>query len=125
MSCSPPFRRPFCHARAFCFCVVFALAAACAPPLPAAPEEPSRPDTPAHAPLPAVVVLTSCPGLPAASVEKAVTDRIERWVNQAPGVRRIESRSLAGLSVVTVSFERGSDLARALVVVNSLALGSL
>src|SRR5205085_4889911 len=41
---------------------------------------------------PAVQILTFYAGMPAASVEKTITNRIERWVNQAPGVRRMESR---------------------------------
>src|SRR5262249_61034297 len=58
---------------------------------------------------PAVVVATTYPGLPAASVEKDITTRIERWVGQAPGARLVESRSLAGVSVVRVSFAPGAD----------------
>ncbi|MFZ9793427.1 MAG: efflux RND transporter permease subunit, partial [Gemmataceae bacterium] len=46
---------------------------------------------------PAVQVLTYFQGMPAASVERTITNRIERWVNQAPGMSRIESRSLTGV----------------------------
>src|SRR5262245_18634486 len=53
---------------------------------------------------PAVQVLTFYSGMPAASVEKTITNRIERYVNQAPGVRRMESRSLPGVSVVKSYF---------------------
>ena len=42
---------------------------------------------------PAVQVLTYFQGMPAASVERTITNRLERWVNQAPGMDRIESRS--------------------------------
>ena len=38
---------------------------------------------------PAVQVLTYYPDMPAASVEKTLTNRIERWVNQAPGCERV------------------------------------
>lgn len=34
---------------------------------------------------PAVQVLTYYPGMPASSVEKTITNRIERWVNQGSG----------------------------------------
>ena len=37
---------------------------------------------------PAVEVLTFFQGMPASSMEKTVTNRIERWVNQAPGPPR-------------------------------------
>src|SRR5690348_5180503 len=53
---------------------------------------------------PAVQVLTFYSGMPATSVEKTITNRIERWVNQAPGVRRMESRSLPGVSVIKSYF---------------------
>src|SRR5262245_59061480 len=42
---------------------------------------------------PAVQVLTYYNGMPARSTERVITDRIERWVNQSPGVRQVESRS--------------------------------
>src|SRR5580704_15543990 len=53
---------------------------------------------------PAVQVLTYFPGMPASSVEKTITNRIERWVNQAPGVRRISSKSVPGVSIVKLYF---------------------
>src|SRR5882724_11048880 len=43
---------------------------------------------------PAVQVLTYYNGMPASSVERTITNRIERWVNQATGVRTVESRSV-------------------------------
>ncbi len=39
--------------------------------------------------VPAVQVLTYYNGMPARSVEQTITDRIERWVNQAPGVSNV------------------------------------
>jgi multidrug efflux pump subunit AcrB len=63
--------------------------------------------------------------MPAASVEKTITNRIERWVNQAPGVRRMESRSLPGVSVVKSYFRDDIDPATSLTLTNSLALGAL
>src|SRR5256885_5871570 len=58
---------------------------------------------------PAVQVLTFYSGMPAASVEKTITNRVERYVNQAPGVRRMESRSLPGVSVVKSYFRDDID----------------
>lgn len=74
---------------------------------------------------PAVQVLTYYPGMPAASIEKTITNRIERWVNQAPGARAIESRSVPGVSIVKVYFRDDIDPNEALTLTNSLALGAL
>ncbi len=74
---------------------------------------------------PAVQVLTYYPGMPAASIEKTITNRLERWVGQAPGARLIESRSVPGVSVVRVQFRDDIDPNEALTLVNSLALGAL
>jgi multidrug efflux pump subunit AcrB len=74
---------------------------------------------------PAVQVLTFYSGMPAISVEKTITNRIERWINQAPGVRRMESRSLPGASVVKSYFREDIDPNAALTLTNSLALGTL
>jgi multidrug efflux pump subunit AcrB len=74
---------------------------------------------------PVVVVLTCYPDLPAASVEKQITNRMEGWVGQAPGMRRVESRSVAGVSVVTCAFPESANLQGALATVNSLALATV
>jgi multidrug efflux pump subunit AcrB len=74
---------------------------------------------------PAVQILTFYAGMPAASVEKTITNRIERWVNQAPGVRRMESRSLPGVSVVKSYFRDDIKKEEALTQTNSLALSTL
>src|SRR5437879_6138431 len=49
---------------------------------------------------PAVQVLTFYGGMPAASIEKNITARMERGVVQASGGERIESRSIVGASIV-------------------------
>ena len=74
---------------------------------------------------PAVQVLTYYPGMPASSVEKTITNRIERWVNQAPGARLVESRSVPGVSVVKIYFRDDINSNEALTLTNSLALGAL
>ena len=55
---------------------------------------------------PAVQVITYYQGMPAASIEKTITNRIERWVNQAPGASLVESKSVPGVSVVRVYLPR-------------------
>ena len=57
--------------------------------------------------IPAVQVLTYYNGMPARSTERTLTDRIERWVNQSPGVAAVESRSVSGVSVVAHSAKAG------------------
>ncbi len=75
--------------------------------------------------VPAVQVLTFYNGMPARSVERTMTDRVERWVNQSPGAANVESRSVTGVSVVRVYFREGTDPNGALASTNSLALGTL
>src|SRR2546428_10866416 len=74
---------------------------------------------------PAVQVLTYFNGMPASSVEKTITNRIERWVNQAPGAASVQSRSVPGVSVVKVFFRDEIDPNGALALTNSLALATL
>ena len=74
--------------------------------------------------IPAVQVLTYYNGMPARSTERTLTDRIERWVNQSPGVQTVESRSVSGVSVVKLYFREGTDPNAALTMTNSLAAGA-
>jgi multidrug efflux pump subunit AcrB len=69
---------------------------------------------------PAVQVLTYFNGMPARSMERTITDRVERWVNQAPGVANVESRSVSGVSVVKLYFQDSIDPSTALTQTNSL-----
>src|SRR5262249_7815357 len=74
---------------------------------------------------PAVQVMTYYAGMPTGSMEKTITNRIERWTNQAMGCKEIESRSTLGVSVVRLYFREDIDPNGALTQVNSLALGTL
>jgi multidrug efflux pump subunit AcrB len=74
---------------------------------------------------PAVEVLTYYQGMPASSVEKTITNRIERWTSQAPGAQTLESKSVPGVSVVKIYFRDDVDPNGALTLTNSLALGTL
>lgn len=74
---------------------------------------------------PAVQVLTFYTGMPALAVEKDITNRMERWVGQANGMKRQESRSIVGASIVRDFFQDGVDPNGALTEVNSLALSVL
>jgi multidrug efflux pump subunit AcrB len=74
---------------------------------------------------PAVQVLTFFAGMPASSVEKTITNRVERWTSQAQGANVVESKSMPGVSVVRILFREDTDPNAALTTTNSLALGTL
>ncbi len=74
---------------------------------------------------PAVQVLTYYQGMPPNSIEKILSNRIERWVNQATGCARVESKSTVGVSTIKCFFRDEIDPNGALTQVNSLALGTL
>ncbi|MFO0952528.1 MAG: efflux RND transporter permease subunit [Isosphaeraceae bacterium] len=70
---------------------------------------------------PAVQVLTFYGGMPAASIEKNITARMERGVVQASGGERVESRSIVGASIVRDYFGGHVDRSGALTECASLA----
>lgn len=70
---------------------------------------------------PAVQVLTFYGGMPAETVEKNITSRLERQTGQASGRKRQESRSIQGASIVRNYFNDNVDPTSALTQVNSLA----
>jgi multidrug efflux pump subunit AcrB len=76
-------------------------------------------------PGPVVEVVTYYSGMPASSIEKTITNRIERWCNQAPGAQLVTSRSLAGVSIVRISFRDDIDPNNALTMTGQLAMGTL
>jgi multidrug efflux pump subunit AcrB len=70
---------------------------------------------------PAVQTLVFYSGMPAASIEKNITSRLERGVVQVTGGRRLESRSILGISIVRDYFRSGTDRSGALSETTSLA----
>jgi CzcA family heavy metal efflux pump len=62
---------------------------------------------------PEVVIQTEAPGLSPAEVEQLVTLPVETAVNGLPRLDVVRSRSVQGLSVVTVIFRDGTDVYRA------------
>ncbi|MDE3180964.1 MAG: efflux RND transporter permease subunit [Acidobacteriota bacterium] len=74
---------------------------------------------------PVVQVLTLYPGMPTTTMERDITNRIERWTSQSNGVALQESKSLLGVSVVRDFFRPDINPNAALAQVASLASSDL
>lgn len=74
---------------------------------------------------PAVQVLTLYPGMPTEIMERDITNRIERWTSQAEGIKRQESRTMIGVSIVKDFFRDDIDPNTAFAQVTSYAMSDL
>ncbi len=61
---------------------------------------------------PQVAIQTEAPGLSPEQVEVLVTQPIENAINGVPGIEALRSSSIQGLSIITVTFQPGSDIYR-------------
>lgn len=61
---------------------------------------------------PQVAIQTEAPGLAPEQVEVLVTQPIENAINGVPGIDALRSSSIQGLSIITVTFQPGSDIYR-------------
>src|SRR5262249_39301943 len=71
-----------------------------------------------------VAVLIQYPGMPAHSIERLITNRLERRLSQADGVGLIESRTVSGSSLVKVHFQDHVVPGIALAEVTNLAMSA-
>ena len=67
---------------------------------------------------PQIVVQTEAPGLSTEEVEQLVTVPIESAINGVSGLDTLRSSSVPGLSVITATFEEGTDVLNARQMVN-------
>jgi hydrophobic/amphiphilic exporter-1 (mainly G- bacteria), HAE1 family len=75
--------------------------------------------------IPAVVVATFYPGMPPLDMERDITTRYERFFTLGSGIQHIESRSLPGVSMITVYLHGGVDVDAAAAQLATLAMADL
>jgi multidrug efflux pump subunit AcrB len=72
--------------------------------------------------IPVVIVVWNYPGMPAEDVERRITFLSERAMSTTvSGISRIESQSIAGLAILRVYFEPGSDIGGAIAQISSVS----
>jgi len=75
---------------------------------------------------PTVLTVVTCyPGMTAGTIESEITNRVERWLGQLPGLATSASRSIEGVSMVRLTLQADADPALALGRANALILGLL
>jgi multidrug efflux pump subunit AcrB len=75
--------------------------------------------------IPVVVVATFYAGMPAQQIESDITDSDERFFTLGSNIDHIESRSLAGVSLIKIYFHPGTDPNAAVSSISNLALANL
>lgn len=75
--------------------------------------------------IPVVVVATFYSGMPPEQIESGITSRYERFFTLASNIDHIESRSIAGVSVIKVYFQPGADADSAVTAISNLSMANL
>ncbi|WP_263354108.1 efflux RND transporter permease subunit [Acidicapsa acidisoli] len=75
--------------------------------------------------IPVVVVATFYAGMPPQQIESDITDSDERFFTLGSNIDHIESRSLAGVSLIKIYFHPGTDPNAAVSSISNLALANL
>jgi multidrug efflux pump subunit AcrB len=75
--------------------------------------------------IPVVAVATFYSGMPPEQIEGNITYHLERFFTLASGIDHMESRSLAGVSVIKVYFQPGTNPDSAVTTIASLAMAEI
>lgn len=75
--------------------------------------------------IPVVAVATFYSGMPPEQIEGNITYHLERFFTLASGIDHMESRSLAGVSLIKVYFQPGSNPDSAVTTIASLAMAEI
>jgi multidrug efflux pump subunit AcrB len=75
--------------------------------------------------IPQVVVATFYSGMPPEQIETDITGRFERFFTLGSGIDHMESRSLAGVSIIKVFFQPGTNADADVSAISNLAMADL
>jgi len=75
--------------------------------------------------IPVVLVATFYNGMPPEQIEADITDTFERFFTLGSGIDHMESRSLAGVSLIKIYFQPGTDANADVTQISNLAMADL
>jgi HAE1 family hydrophobic/amphiphilic exporter-1 len=75
--------------------------------------------------IPVVMVATFYSGMPPQQIEADITDTFERFFTLGSGIDHMESRSMAGVSLIKVYFRPGTDANADVTQISNLAMADL
>jgi HAE1 family hydrophobic/amphiphilic exporter-1 len=75
--------------------------------------------------IPVVLVATFYNGMPPEQIEADITDTFERFFTLGSGIEHMESRSMAGVSLIKIYFQPGSDANADVTQISNLAMADL
>jgi HAE1 family hydrophobic/amphiphilic exporter-1 len=75
--------------------------------------------------IPVVLVATFYGGMPPEQIEADITDTFERFFTLGSGIDHMESRSMAGVSLIKIYFQAGTDANADVTNISNLAMADL
>ena len=75
--------------------------------------------------IPVVLVATFYNGMPPQQIEADITDTFERFFTLGSGIDHIESRSMAGVSLIKIYFQPGTNADADVTQMSNLAMADL
>src|ERR1700728_3030435 len=75
--------------------------------------------------IPVVLVATFYNGMPPEQIEADITDTFERFFTLGSGIDHMESRSMAGVSLIKIYFQAGTDANADVTQISNLAMADL